>query len=151
MNLDDKTVEEFTAGLVDERQEPFKKLRQTVVENLPEGFKESIGNGMLHYTIPLSTYPDGYHCTKNTPLPFVSLASQKNFIALYHMGIYADKKILDWFVGEYPNHCKYKLDMGKSCVRLKKMQDIPYDLIAELMTKITVNDFIDTYEKAIKK
>jgi hypothetical protein len=151
MKLNNKTIDEFISQLVNERQQSFKKLRETIVSNLPGGFEETISNGMVHYTVPLTTYPVGYHCTDNTPLPFISLASQKNFIALYHMGIYADKSLLDWFVSEYPKHCKYKLDMGKSCIRLKKMQDIPFELIAKLMTKVSVQDYIDTYEKEFKK
>ncbi|PZQ85019.1 MAG: hypothetical protein DI548_09085, partial [Flavobacterium johnsoniae] len=85
------------------------------------------------------------------PLPFLSLASQKNFIALYHMGIYADPKLLDWFVNEYPKHSKLKLDMGKSCIRLKKMDQIPYELLGELFGKISPEKWIEMYEGAFRK
>ncbi len=149
--LDNKIFDEYISQLNDKRQIPVKKLRDIVLANIPPGFDESIANGMLHYCIPLSTYPNGYHCSDNTPLPFISIASQKNYIALHHMGIYANKKLLNWFVGEYPKHSKYKLDMGKSCIRLKKMEDLPFELIAELMTKISVQKFIEIYEKAIKR
>ena len=102
--------------------------------------------GMIGYIVPHSTYPNGYHCNPKLPLPFINLASQKNFIALYHMGIYANPQLLDWFVAEYPKHSTQKLDMGKSCIRFKKMDQIPFDLIAELMQKITVNEWIKCYE-----
>ena len=126
------------------------KLRTVIRENLPKGFKE-VMDGMLHYVVPHSIYPDGYHCNPKQPLPFISLASQKNFIALYHMGIYSDNKLLNWFTKEYPSHSKSKLDMGKSCIRFKKVNDIPYDLIGELVSKITVDEWIFFYEKAIKR
>ncbi|MCK5443665.1 MAG: DUF1801 domain-containing protein, partial [Maribacter sp.] len=106
--------------------------------------------GMLGYVVPHSLYPDGYHCDTSLPLPFMNLASQKNFVAVYHMGVYSDKKLLDWFVAEFSKHCKRKLDMGKSCIRLKYMDDVPYELIGELSSKISVGEWIDTYEKAIK-
>ena len=107
--------------------------------------------GMATWCVPLETYPAGYHCAKNTPLPFISVASQKNFVAFYHMGIYADPKLLDWFVGEFPKHSKKKLDMGKSCIRFKKMEDIPFELMGELCSKITVDQWIESYEKNFKK
>ena len=146
-----KTPQEYLQNLPEDRIEPFNKLRQLLLEKLPEGFEEQISYGMLAFVVPFSTYPDGYHCDKNQPLPFISLASQKNFIALYHMGIYANPELLDWFVSEFPKHSKQKLDMGKSCIRFKKMDQIPYDLIAELLTKISVEDWIATYEKLYKK
>lgn len=143
-------IEEFINNLPEERQQAVLKLRNTVAENIPKGFAEVI-DGMINFNIPLSIYPEGYHCTKDTPLPFISIASQKNFIALYHMGLYADKKLSEWFANEYPKHSKYKLNMGKSCVRFKYINDIPFDLITELITKVTVDDFIEIYEIAIKK
>lgn len=146
-----RTPEEYIAELPAERKEAVQKLRKTITENLPKGFEEGMGYGMLGYAVPHSIYPKGYHCNPKDPLPFMGLASQKNFVAFYHMGIYADKKLYDWFVAEYSKQCKFKLDMGKSCVRFKKMDDIPYDLIAELTKKITVQDWIETYESAFKK
>jgi len=145
------SVEEYVANIPADRKEAFNKLRETILSNMPKGFKECFSYGMLGYVVPLSIYPDGYHCKADTPLPFANLANQKNFVAFYHMGIYANPKLYDWFVEEYGKRCKYKLDMGKSCVRFKKMDDIPYDLIAETMQKITVEDWIKTYEKNIKK
>ena len=133
------------------RQTVLKKLRKTIKENLPKGFQETISYGMIGYVVPHTIYPDGYHCDPKIPLPFMSFASQKNSINLYHMGIYAKPEIYDWFVSEYPKHSKRKLDMGKSCIRFKKIDEIPFDLIAELCTKLTVDQWIDIYERAFKK
>lgn len=115
--------------------------------NLPNGFEEQISYGHIGFVVPHSMYPNGYHCDPTSPLPFIGLASQKNFIALYHMGIYSDEKLLNWFKEEYPKHAKRKLDMGKSCIRFKKTDDIPYDLIGRLASKITPDQWIATYEK----
>jgi len=145
------TPQEYLNELPSDRKAAVEKLRNTILENLPEGFQEIIGYGMLGYVVPHSIYPKGYHCDPKLPLPFLNLASQKNFVALYHMGIYANKTLLDWFVSEFPKHSKAKLDMGKSCIRFKKMDDIPYDLIAELTRKITVQDWISCYENAFTK
>jgi len=144
------TIKEYIASIPADRQAAFKKLQNTIKSNLPKGFKETLSYGMLGWVVPLKTYPDGYHCDPKLPLPFANLANQKNFIAVYHSGMYADKKIYEWFVEEYPKHCKYKIDMGKSCVRFKKLDDIPYDLISELMRKFTVDEWINLYEKNIK-
>jgi len=145
------TVKDYIAALPEGRAAPFKKLRAIIKKNLPKGFKEEMNYGMVGYVVPHSIYPDGYHCDTALPLPFANIANQKNFIGLYHMGIYATPELKDWFVESYAEACKYKLDMGKSCIRLKKMDDIPYDLIGELMTKMTVKDWIDRYEGAVKK
>ena len=106
---------------------------------------------MIGYVVPHSIYPKGYHCDPKLPLPFINIASQKNFIALYHMGIYADENLLNWFVNEFYKHSKAKLDMGKSCIRFKKPELIPYDLIGQLFTKLTVNDWVNIYESAFLK
>jgi uncharacterized protein YdhG (YjbR/CyaY superfamily) len=145
------TPSDYIAELPEDRKKVMEQLRKTITENLPEGFQEGMGYGMLGYAVPHSIYPKGYHCNPKDPLPFMGLASQKNFIAFYHMGVYADKNLYDWFVAEYAKRCKYKLDMGKSCVRFKKLDDIPYDLIAELVQKISVQDWIALYESAFKK
>lgn len=139
------TPDAYVEELPEERIAPFKKLRATIKKNIPKGFEEGMGYGMMGYSVPHKIFPDGYHCDPKQPLPFAGLASQKNFIALYHMGIYADPKLLKWFTDEYPKHSKTKLDMGKSCIRFKKMDDIPYDLIGELMQKMTVKDWVETY------
>lgn len=145
------TFETYLATLPAERREAMQQLRQTIVDHLPRGFAETIGAGGVGYAVPHTTYPAGYHCDPKQPLPFMHIASQKNFIAIYHMGIYADPNLLAWFTAEYPKHCKTKLDMGKSCIRLKKMDQLPYDLIGELCTKVTVDDWIKTYEQAIRR
>ena len=151
MQSNAKTVEEYLKEVPEERKQHFEKLRNTILENLPEGFKEEMSYGMIGYVVPHSLYPDGYHCTPELPLPFMNIASQKNFIGFYHSGIYADSSLMQWFQNEYPKHSAAKLDMGKSCLRLKKMDQIPYDLIAELVRKVSVQDWIKTYEKNIKR
>ncbi|MFD2822337.1 DUF1801 domain-containing protein [Lacinutrix iliipiscaria] len=143
--------DEYIKQLPEERKAPMIKLRTIINKNLPKGFEEGMNYNMIGYYVPHSVYPNGYHCDTKLPLPFMNIASQKNFIAVYHMGMYANKEILDWFTSEYPKHCKYKLDMGKSCIRFKKLDDIPYDLIAELTAKMDANEWIDLYEKNLKK
>jgi uncharacterized protein YdhG (YjbR/CyaY superfamily) len=150
MTSDAKTPEEYISALPEDRKEAISKLRKIVLKNLPKGFSETMGYGMLAYVVPHSLYPAGYHCDTKLPLPFMNIASQKNFIALYHMGIYAKKDLLNWFVNEYPNYSKRKLDMGKSCIRFKKIDDIPYDLIGELAGKMTPMEWIEIYEDVIK-
>lgn len=151
MQIKATTPEEYISKIPEDRIPYFNKLRQTILDNIPKGFKEEMSYGMIGYVVPKSIYQSGYHCNTELPLPFANIASQKNFIGLYHMGIYANNEILDWFVSEYPNHCKRKLDMGKSCIRFKKPEEIPFDLIAELMQKITVEGWIEMYEKNVKR
>jgi uncharacterized protein YdhG (YjbR/CyaY superfamily) len=143
--------EDYISQIPKERQEAMKKLRKVIKDNLPKGFEEGMNYNMIGYYVPHTIYPNGYHCDTKLPLPFMNIASQKNFMALYHMGMYAKKEILDWFTSEYPKHCKYKLDMGKSCVRFKKIEDIPYDLIGQLTAKMSVDEWIQVYENAFKK
>lgn len=149
--LDAKNTEQYFEALPEERRAPMQKLHDIIVKNLPEGFKQGMGYGMLGWSVPHSTYPAGYHCDPKQTLPFLSIASQKKFIALYHMGIYADKELHDWFVAEYPKHVKTKLDMGKSCIRFKKPEAIPYELIGELVQKMTPQDWIALYEHNLKR
>ncbi len=151
MKFKAKTVEEYLKEVPAERQSYFNQLREVILANIPAGFVEQLSYGMIGYIVPHDIYPDGYHCNPKLPLPFVNIASQKNFIGLYHMGIYSKPELLDWFVKEYPKHCKLKLDMGKSCIRFKKAEQIPFDLIAELMQKMTVDDWVQSYETAIKR
>ena len=151
MKASGKTVEEILINLDEDRVEPFNKLHDVILKNLPVGFEAAISYGGLGYVVPHSLYPSGYHCKPTEPLPFAGIASQKNSINFYHMGIYADKNLLDWFVTEYPKYCQNKLDMGKSCIRFKKLNQIPYSLIGELMTKMTVKEWISIYENNIKK
>lgn len=142
---------EYIQAIPAERREAFTRLRETIQENIPDGFQEGMSYGMIGYVVPHSIYPPGYHCDPKLPLPFVSIASQKNFIALYHMGLYANEELLQWFVAEYPKHSKTKLDMGKSCIRFKKPEAIPFGLIAELMQKMSVDDWVELYETHLKR
>lgn len=151
MKSTETTVEEYINTLPADRKEAIEQLRKVILKNIPKGFTETISYGMIGYVVPHTLYPNGYHCDTSLPLPFMSIASQKNFIALYHMGLYSNKELLEWFTSEYPNHSKAKLDMGKSCIRFKKVDQIPYKLIAELTKKITVKDWIALYEHAFVK
>ena len=151
MTSDAKTPEQYLKELPADRKEAVTKLRDTILKNLPKGFKETMSYGMLTYVVPHEIYPAGYHCNPKQALPFVSIASQKNFIAFYHMGMYANPELLKWFQTEYTKHSATKPDMGKSCVRHKKPEQIPYKLIGELMKKISVKDWIECYEKNFKR
>ena len=146
-----KSIHEILNNLPPERADAFNALHKTILKNLPEGFEAAMSYGMLGYVVPHRIYPAGYHCKPAEPLPFASIASQKNSINFYHMGIYANPELLDWFVAEFPKHSKQKLDMGKSCIRFKKLEEIPYELIGELMTKMSVQQWIDLYESQLKK
>jgi uncharacterized protein YdhG (YjbR/CyaY superfamily) len=145
------SAEDYINQAPEERQEALKKLRKIIKDNLPKGFQEGIQYGMIGYFVPHSIYPNGYHCNPKEPLPFMSFASQKNSINLYHSGIYANPELYKWFVSEFTKHCSQKLDMGKSCIRFKKIEAIPFDLIAELASKMTVENWIKLYEANIKK
>jgi uncharacterized protein YdhG (YjbR/CyaY superfamily) len=144
-----QTINEYVSEIPQDRIEAFQKLRDTISQNLDPEFVECMSYGMIGYVVPHEIYPAGYHCDPKLPLPMMNLASQKNFIALYHMGIYANENLMEWFKTEYSKVCKTKLDMGKSCIRFKKMNDIPFDLIGELCKKMTVNQWIDCYEKML--
>ena len=141
-----KTVDEYIDELPEDRKAAMTKLRKVIKKNIPKGFLECMNYGMAGYVVPHSKYPAGYHCDPKLPLPFLGFASQKNFIAVYHMGIYADPKLLKWFTEAHAKASSKKLDMGKSCLRYKKPDDIPYDLIGELVSKITPDQWIETYE-----
>ena len=143
--------EQYLKELPEDRKQAIADLRNTVIKNLPKGFKEVMSYGMLGYVVPHDLYPAGYHCDPKLPLPFACIASQKNFIAFYHMGIYAMPDMLKWFTTEYPKHSSAKLDMGKSCIRFKKPEHIPHKLIGELIRKISVKDWIAGYEKNLKR
>lgn len=145
------TPNQYVAELPDERRQAIENLRIVVKNNLPAGFEEVMSYGMLGYVVPHSIYPNGYHCNPKDPLPFFAVASQKNSINIYHMAMYMDKNLYDWFVTEYAKHSSKKLDIGKSCVRFKKTEDIPIELIGALVSKITTNDWIAMYEKVLKK
>ncbi|PCI71236.1 MAG: hypothetical protein COB38_06345 [Gammaproteobacteria bacterium] len=151
MQLEANRIDDYLAKVPKDRQPYFSKLHEVVVNNLPKGFEVGMGSSMITYFVPHSIYPNGYHCKPSDPLPFVSLGVQKNFIGFYHMGIYADPALKDWFVEEYGKQCKYKLDMGKSCIRLKKPEFIPIQLFGELIKKMSCEEWIEIYESQIKR
>lgn len=145
------TVTDYLNNINEDKKSDFLKLRNCIIKNIPKVFEETMSYGMIGFVVPHKIYPSGYHCDPKLPLPFISIAAQKNFIALYHMGIYCEKNLLDWFVNEYPKHTNEKLDMGKSCIRFKKPDQIPYKLIEELVTKIDVKQWIELYEANFKR
>ena len=149
MNKD--SVKDYINLLESDRKKTITQLINVIEQNIPKGFEKVMNYGMPSFVIPHSIYPKGYHVTSDLPLPFIGIASQKNHIGFYHMGLYADSKLLDWFMSEYPKYCKLKLDMGKSCFRFKNISEIPYELIGILSSKMTVKDWIDIYEKNIKR
>jgi hypothetical protein len=146
-----KTPKEYLDSLPENRKKAMTELRKVILKNLPKGFSEEMSYGMIGYVVPHSLYPDGYHCNPKLPLPFLNIASQKNFIAVYHMGIYANPKLLAWFKKEYPKHSKDKMDMGKSCLRFKKPDQIPFKFIGELVSKMTPKEWIALYESKYRR
>lgn len=145
------TVDTYIAELPEDRQKMINEFRKVIKKNLPKGYQECMNYGMIGWVVPHSKYPGGYHCNPKDPLPFMGLASQKNSVNFYHMGIYGDPKLLKWFTDEHAKASSKKLDMGKSCVRYKKAEDIPLKLIGELAAKISVDDWITRYEKMLKR
>lgn len=145
------SVEDYIQQVSEDKREAIIALRKVIKNNIPKDFEECINYNMIGYVVPHKLYPAGYHCDPKLPLPFVNLAAQKNFIALYHMGLYASPKLLDWFTSEYAKRAKGKLDMGKSCIRFKKTENIPFDLIGELMQKLSAKQWIEGYENAFRK
>ncbi len=146
-----QSVEEYINQVPDLQREAIVLLRKTILENLPKGFVEQMSYGMVGYVVPHSIYPGGYHCDPKLPLPFLNIAAQKNFIALYHMGIYASPDLLDWFTTEFPKYSKLKLNMGKGCIRFRNGSPIPYTLIGELVKKTEVTNWINLYESNFLK
>lgn len=145
------TPTEYVNTVDEARREAFSKLRETIQENISPDFREEMSYGHIGYVVPHSLYPSGYHCDPKLPLPFVAIAAHKNFIAVYHMGIYSVPELMEWFVAEFPKHSKSKLDMGKSCIRFKKPGDIPFELIGQLMQKMSVEDWVTIYETHLKR
>ena len=151
MQYDAKTPDEYIAELPEDRRSALAALRKVINENLPKGFKETMGYGHMGWVVPHETYPAGYHCDPKQPLPFMGIASQKNHIAVYAMCLYGNVDQLEWFRAEWPKHSKKKLNMGKSCIRFTKLEDIPLDLIGELASKVTPQQWIEIYENAMKR
>lgn len=150
MQSNAKTVTDYLNELPAERQKPMMELRKILKKNLPAGFEETMSYGMVGYVVPHKLYPEGYHCTPDLPLPFISIASQKNYISVYHMGLY-EGALLEWFTKEWKAHSDKKLDMGKCCIRFKKPEDIPFGLIGQLASKMTPKQWIAHYEKSKPK
>jgi len=146
-----KTPDEYIAGLPDDRKDAISALRKAINDNLPKGFKEGMSYGMIGWVVPLETYPAGYHCDPSQPIPFMSIASQKNHIAIYSMCVYSDNSLMEWFREAWPQYSSKKLDMGKSCIRIKKPNDVPLELIGKLASKVTPQQWIELYEKALKR
>jgi len=151
MQIQAKNPEDYIKKLPEERQTAISNLRKAILDNLPPGFTETISYGMIGYVVPHTIYPKGYHTDPGQALPFMGIASQKNYISVYHMGIFADKNLYDWFIGEFQTHSGKKPDMGKSCIRFRKPDHIPYSLIGQLASKLTVNDWIKIYESNIAR
>ncbi len=151
MRIEAENPDQYIAQAPEGYREALAKLRQLLRENLPEGFEESMAYGMVGYVVPLRLFPRGYHCLPGQALPWVSIAAQKNHLAVYHMGLYADKELLDWFVAEYPKHSARKLDMGKSCLRFKKPEHVPWELLAELFRKRRPEQWVDLYSATLER
>ena len=148
MKIEAASVDEYIEALPEDRKDAMIRLRHALLENLPDGFSETMQYNLPSYVVPHDLYPSGYHVSPDLPLPFISIASQKNFVALYHMGIYSSEELLTWFQEEYAKRVPTKLDMGKSCIRFKKIENIPYDLVAELAQRMTPDEWIAVYESS---
>lgn len=151
MKIEAQNPDDYIRQLPEDRKHAMEKLRKVILKNLPGGFEETMSYGMIGYVVPHSVYPGGYHCDPKLPLPFMNIASQKNYIALYHMGIYADEELMNWFTTEYKKQFGTKPDMGKSCVRFKKPDRIPFELAGNLAGKMSSGEWIDLYEKNIRR
>jgi uncharacterized protein YdhG (YjbR/CyaY superfamily) len=144
------TIDAYLAALPADRREALAALRAVINRNLPKGYEEGMQYGMPAWFVPHSAYPAGYHCDPSQPLPFVSIASQKSHIALYHMGLYADPELMAWFREAWHEHAATRLDMGKSCVRFKKPEHIPLELIGALCERMTPDAWVALYEAALR-
>lgn len=145
-----KTVKEYLIALPSDRRKAIEMVRKIIKKNLPKGYQEIMQYGMISYVVPLRLYPDGYLNDPKVPLPYASLASQKNYMSLYLMNVYGNQDIESWFKKEFEKHGK-NLNMGKSCVRFKKLDDINLDVIGKVLAKTSVQDFTKIYEAFRKK
>ena len=150
MDLNASSVEDYISKVPEDKRSAIIRLREIIRQNIPKGFMEILNYGMIGYVVPLSIYPGGYHVDPKLPLPFINIAAQKNFIALYHHGVYANPDLLQWFKEEYAKLPINKLDMGKSCIRFKNPEKIPFELIGTMVSKMTVQDWIDLYESQLR-
>lgn len=145
------TPDAYFAALPAEWRPVMLALRAAIAKALPKGFEEIVSYGMPGWVVPLTIYPAGYHCTPGAPLPFLGLASQKSHISFYHMGLYADPALLAWLKAECAKRLTKKLDMGKSCVRFRKPEDVPVELLADLCRRMTTKQWIALYESKLKR
>ena len=150
MRSDATTVDQYLAELPVERREAIAALRKVILKNLPKGYEEAMEYGMIGYHVPHSIYPAGYHCNPKQPLPFAALASQKNHMAFYLMCMYGDTDYEKWFREAWAASGK-KLDMGKSCIRFKKLEDVPLDVVAAAVRKVPVKTYLEFYESVINR
>lgn len=148
------TVEQYLSELPEDRRAAIAAVRKVFLDNLDGGFAEGISYGMIGYSVPHSRYPAGYHCNPAQPLPFGGLASQKGHMSLYLMGLYMDQvgekrgPLLTWFEESWKKAGK-KLDMGKSCVRFKKLDDLALDVLGQAVRRMKCDEFIAAYERGL--
>lgn len=143
------TIEDYLAELPEDRREAIQAVRETILKNLPAGYEEGVQYGAIGYFVPHSIYPAGYHCDPSQPVPFVGLASQKNHMGIYLMCVYGDPEHEAWFRQAWAKTGK-KLDMGKSCVRFKKIEDVPLKVIGQTIKRVPVKKFIARYEEVLQ-
>ena len=143
-----KTVDEYVKGLPEDRREAISAVRKVILKNLPKGYHECMSYGMIGYVVPHSVYPKGYHCNPKLPLPFVNLGSQKNHMALHLMCIYLDAETNQWFRKAWEKTGR-KLDGGKGCIRFKRLEDVPLEVVGQLIARIPVADYIALTESVI--
>lgn len=143
-----KNLTEYLASLPDDRRKAIRAIRAAINKGLPKGYKEGIQYGMPGWFVPHSIYPDGYHCDPKQPVPFAGLASQKSHIGIYLMCIYGQPKHQKWFVDAWKKTGK-RLDMGKACVRVKKLEDVPLEVITEAVARVPVDEYLAFYTKRI--
>jgi len=145
-----RSVKEYLDGLPEDRRKALAKVRAAIRKGLPKGYREGIQYGMIGWSVPHALYPAGYHCDPKQPVPFAGLASQKNHMSVYLMCVYGDEEHRRWFETEWKKTGK-KLDMGKSCVRFKKAEDLPLELLTEAVARVPVDKFLAHYEASIPK
>lgn len=151
MTSNAETVETYLEELEPERRELVEAIRAAIHRGLPPGFEERMIYGMIGWVVPKDTYPAGYHCDPSLPLPFINLGNQKASVNLYHMGLYVIPGLLDWFQNSWREQTSARLDMGKSCVRFKRLDNVPLSLLTELATRVTVEEWVSVYESGIKR
>lgn len=144
-----KSVKEYIDTLPVDRKKVVSEIRKVINKNIPKGFRESVASNMIMWSVPHTAYPPGYHCDPSKPLMLMCLSATKGGISLHHMGLYGSGPLLNWFQGEWPKHSARKIDMGKACVRFKKLEDVPLDLIGELVTKLSPQKWVEVYERAL--